>query len=118
MSVFTDNAGGIIFDKDHIVSHKVETHNTPSALDPFGGSITGIVGVNRDVLGFGLGAKPIANFYGFCLAEPGDKTKFFRDKNLKQPMLVRAPDYGGRNFGHKLRRQPKRHPHAFGIFKF
>jgi phosphoribosylformylglycinamidine synthase len=87
VSVFTDNAGGIIFDQDHIVCHKVETHNTPSALDPFGGSITGIVGVNRDVLGFGLGAKPIANFYGFCLAEPGDKTKLFRDKNLQQPML-------------------------------
>jgi phosphoribosylformylglycinamidine synthase len=87
VSVFTDNAGGIIFDKDYIVSHKVETHNTPSALDPFGGAITGIVGVNRDVLGFGLGAKPIANFYGFCLAEPNDKTALYRDKNLQQPML-------------------------------
>ncbi|MDR3642180.1 MAG: AIR synthase-related protein [Candidatus Doudnabacteria bacterium] len=87
VSVFTDNAGGISFDKDYIVCHKVETHNTPSALDPFGGSITGIVGVNRDVLGFGLGAKPIANFYGFCLAEPGDKTELYRDKNLTQPML-------------------------------
>jgi phosphoribosylformylglycinamidine synthase len=87
VSVFTDNAGGIIFDKDHIVCHKVETHNTPSALDPFGGSITGIVGVNRDVLGFGLGSKPIANFYGFCLADPNDKTKLFRDKELKNSML-------------------------------
>jgi phosphoribosylformylglycinamidine synthase len=80
VSVFTDNAGAIIFDKDHIVSHKVETHNTPSALDPFGGSITGIVGVNRDILGFGLGAKPIANFYGFCLADPNDKTILYRSK--------------------------------------
>jgi len=87
VSVFTDNAGGIIFDKNNIVSHKVETHNTPSALDPFGGSITGIVGVNRDILGFGLGAKPIANFYGFCLADPNDKTKLFRDRELKNPML-------------------------------
>ncbi len=87
VSVFTDNAGGIIFDKDYIVCHKVETHNTPSALDPFGGSITGIVGVNRDVLGFGLGAKPIANFFGFCLASPDDKTELFRDPELKNPML-------------------------------
>ena len=87
VSVFTDNAGGIIFDKDHIVCHKVETHNTPSALDPFGGSITGIVGVNRDVLGFGLGAKPIANFFGFCLADPDDKTELYRDQELKNPIL-------------------------------
>jgi phosphoribosylformylglycinamidine synthase II len=78
VSVFTDNAGGIIFDDDYIVCHKVETHNTPSALDPFGGAITGIVGVNRDILGFGLGAKPIANFYGFCVAEPNDKTELYR----------------------------------------
>ena len=87
VSVFTDNSGGIAFDKDYLVTHKVETHNTPSALDPFGGAITGIVGVNRDTLGFGLGAKPIANFYGFCLANPKNKTKLFRDSQLTQPML-------------------------------
>lgn len=87
ISVFSDNAGGIIFDKNYIISHKVETHNTPSALDPFGGAITGIVGVNRDSLGFGLGSKPVANFYGFCLAEPTDKSILFRDKELTSPML-------------------------------
>jgi phosphoribosylformylglycinamidine synthase II len=87
VSVFTDNAGGISFDEDWIISHKVETHNTPSALDPFGGSITGIVGVNRDAIGFGLGSKPVANFFGFCLADPENKTELFRDKSLKQPML-------------------------------
>jgi len=87
VSVFTDNAGGISFDSKNIIAYKVETHNTPSALDPFGGSITGIGGVNRDALGFGLGAKPVANFYGFCLADPGDKTKLYRDKQLKNPML-------------------------------
>src|SRR3989344_3827669 len=48
VSVFSDNSGGIIFDKDYLITHKVETHNSPSALDPFGGAITGIVGVNRD----------------------------------------------------------------------
>ena len=58
-SVFTDNSGGIIFDENYLITDKVETHNTPSALDPFGGAVTGIVGVNRDALGFGLGAKPI-----------------------------------------------------------
>src|SRR3989344_4790618 len=70
VSVFSDNAGGIIFDKDYLITHKVETHNSPSALDPFGGAVTGIVGVNRDAIGFGLGAKPVANTYGFCFGEP------------------------------------------------
>ncbi|OGI60473.1 hypothetical protein A2641_02970 [Candidatus Nomurabacteria bacterium RIFCSPHIGHO2_01_FULL_37_25] len=87
ISVFEDNSGGIIFDKDYLITHKVETHNSPSALDPFGGAITGIGGVNRDTIGFGLGAKPVANTYGFCFGYPEDKRNFFRDKNLTQPML-------------------------------
>ncbi len=87
VSVFTDNSGAIVFDKNYLVTHKVETHNTPSALDPFGGAITGIVGVNRDTIGFGLGAKPIANFYGFCLASPDNKQELYRDAKLTQPML-------------------------------
>lgn len=88
VSVFTDNSGGIVFDENYIVSHKVETHNSPSALDPFGGSITGIVGVNRDTIGFGMGAKPIANVYGFCLADPKDTRVLYRDKTLTQKMLL------------------------------
>lgn len=95
VSVFSDNSGGIIFDKDNLITHKVETHNSPSALDPFGGAITGIVGVNRDTIGFGMGAKPVANVYGFCLGEPKDERKFFRDKNLTQLMLPPKRIMGG-----------------------
>jgi len=51
VSVFTDNAGVIEFNDEYNLVMKVETHNTPSALDPYGGAITGIVGVNRDPLG-------------------------------------------------------------------
>ena len=87
VSVFSDNAGGIVFDKNYIITHKVETHNSPSALDPFGGAITGIVGVNRDTIGFGLGAKPVANTFGFCFGYPEDKRTLYRDKDLKQKML-------------------------------
>ena len=87
VSVFSDNSGGIIFDKNYLITHKVETHNSPSALDPFGGAITGIVGVNRDTIGFGMGAKPVANVYGFCFGNPEDNRKFYRDKNLTQLML-------------------------------
>lgn len=85
--VFTDNSGAIEFDENFLVTHKVETHNTPSALDPFGGSITGIVGVNRDALGFGLGAKPVFNTYGFCFADPDDNKPLYRDSQKTQAML-------------------------------
>lgn len=87
VSVFKDNSGGIVFDDDYLVTHKVETHNSPSALDPFGGAITGIGGVNRDALGFGLGAKPIANTYGYCVGELDDTRMFYRDQKLTQPLL-------------------------------
>ena len=66
VSTFKDNSGIIRFDDKYDICFKVETHNSPSALDPFGGAITGIVGVNRDILGTGLGAKPIFNTDVFC----------------------------------------------------
>ncbi len=87
VSVFEDNSGGIIFDEHYLVTDKVETHNSPSALDPFGGSITGIVGVNRDAIGFGQGALPIMNRYGFCFGYPEDKSILYRGKNKTNPAL-------------------------------
>ncbi|MGH9856337.1 MAG: AIR synthase-related protein, partial [Acidobacteriota bacterium] len=87
VSVFTDNSGAIAFDDDYLITHKVETHNSPSALDPFGGAITGIVGVNRDTIGFGMGAKPVANFYGYCLADPRIDIPLYRDKKRTNKML-------------------------------
>ncbi len=70
VSVFHDNAGVVRFDEDYDISLKVETHNSPSALDPYGGAITGIVGVNRDVLGTGIGCRMIFNTDVFCFARP------------------------------------------------
>ncbi|MCX8195262.1 MAG: phosphoribosylformylglycinamidine synthase subunit PurL [Candidatus Micrarchaeota archaeon] len=70
VSVFSDNAGIVEFVPGWNVAMKVETHNTPSALDPYGGALTGILGVNRDILGCGLGAKPIFNTDVFCFADP------------------------------------------------
>ncbi len=69
-SVFHDNSGVIAFDEEHLLCFKVETHNSPSALDPYGGAITGIVGVNRDILGTGKGAKPIFNTDVLCFGYP------------------------------------------------
>ncbi len=87
VSVFSDNAGGIIFDDNYLITDKVETHNSPSALDPFGGAITGIVGVNRDCMGFGQGAKPVVNRYGFCLADPRKTPNYFRDAKCTDALL-------------------------------
>lgn len=81
ISVFTDNAGIIRFNNKYNIVMKVETHNTPSALDPYGGAITGIVGVNRDPLGTGLGARLIFNTNVFCFASP------FYDKELPPCIL-------------------------------
>lgn len=69
-SVFDDNAGIIQIDDETLFAMKVETHNSPSALDPYGGALTGIVGVNRDIIGCGMGARPILNTDVFCFASP------------------------------------------------
>ncbi|MCL2639361.1 MAG: AIR synthase-related protein, partial [Phycisphaerales bacterium] len=74
LSVFKDNAGVIAFDNEYAVCMKTETHNRPSAIEPYGGAATGIGGCIRDVMGTGIGAKPFASTAIFCLADP--KTPF------------------------------------------
>ncbi|HTL51919.1 MAG TPA: phosphoribosylformylglycinamidine synthase subunit PurL [Planctomycetota bacterium] len=67
LSVFVDNAGVIKFDDTDAICFKVETHNHPSAIEPYGGAGTGVGGVIRDILGTGCGARPIANTDVFCV---------------------------------------------------
>ena len=81
VSVFTDNAGVVKFNDDLHLVYKVETHNSPSALDPYGGSMTGIVGVNRDPLGTGMGAALTSNVWGYCLGSP------FYDKEVPEGLM-------------------------------
>lgn len=69
-SVFKDNAGVVSFIGAYDACIKVETHNSPSALDPYGGALTGIVGVNRDPMGTGMGAELVCNTDVFCFASP------------------------------------------------
>ena len=80
-SVFKDNAGVIAFINGYDACIKVETHNSPSALDPYGGALTGIVGVNRDPMGTGLGAELVCNTDVFCFASP------FYDKAIPPRLL-------------------------------
>lgn len=70
VSVFKDNAGVVTFDQEDCVVFKVETHNHPSAIEPYGGANTGLGGVIRDPLGTGLGAKPVCSTDVFCFASP------------------------------------------------
>lgn len=81
VSVFTDNAGIIKFDDKTNLAYKVETHNSPSALDPYGGAMTGIVGVNRDPMGTGMGCELLSNVWGYCLGSP------FFEGNLPEGLM-------------------------------
>ncbi|MBR2633230.1 MAG: phosphoribosylformylglycinamidine synthase [Lentisphaeria bacterium] len=82
VSVFKDNAGVIKFNDDCDIVYKVETHNSPSALDPYGGAMTGIVGVNRDPMGTGQGAELLINVWGYCFGSP-----FTSDENVPEGLL-------------------------------
>ncbi|HTG82622.1 MAG TPA: phosphoribosylformylglycinamidine synthase subunit PurL [Geobacteraceae bacterium] len=102
LSVFKDNAGVIRFNDDWSLVFKVETHNSPSALDPYGGALTGIVGVNRDPFGTGKGARLIFNTDVFCFADP------FHEKPLPARLLhprriyegvVEGVEHGGNKSG-------------------
>ena len=70
VSVFSDNAGVVRFNDDYNLVFKVETHNSPSALDPYGGAITGIVGCDRDPAGTGMGSRIIAHTDVLCFGDP------------------------------------------------
>jgi len=87
VSVFTDNAGIIRFNKRLNLAYKIETHNSPSALDPYGGAMTGIVGVNRDPMGTGMGANMLCNVWGYCLGSPFYNGKL--PKGLMHPRRIR-----------------------------
>ena len=97
LSVFHDNSGVIAWDDEWSVCMKAETHNSPSALDPYGGAMTGIVGVNRDILGTGLGARPIANTDVFCFGPPNWEGEI--PENLFHPSRVLRGVHSGVRVG-------------------
>ena len=94
LSVFEDNAGVVKFNDDYSFVLKVETHNAPSALDPYGGAITGIVGVNRDPFGTGKGARLIFNTDVFAFG-PTDYDKELPYKNKGEKILHPKRVFGG-----------------------
>jgi phosphoribosylformylglycinamidine synthase len=102
ISVFADNAGVIEFDEDSAICFKVETHNRPSALDPYGGAATGIGGVIRDPMGTGLGARPIANTDIFCFGPPEKKLEEIPRGVLHPRRIMRGVVGGVRDYGNRM----------------
>ena len=102
VSVFKDNSGIIEFDDKYNVCFKVETHNHPSALEPFGGANTGIGGVIRDPMGTGLGAKPVLNTDVFCFAPPDYPFSKLPKGTLHPKRVAKGVVSGVRDYGNKM----------------
>ncbi len=98
-SAFVDNAGIVAFDDEYDIAFKVETHNHPSALEPFGGANTGVGGVVRDILG--VSAKPIANTDVLCfgyedLAEADLPEGVLHPRRIADGVIHGIEDYGNK----------------------
>ncbi len=102
LSVFHDNSGVIDFDDEYGVCFKVETHNHPSALEPYGGASTGIGGVIRDIIGTGRGAKPIMNTDVFCFGEPNLAYKKLPEGVLHPKRIALGVVAGVRDYGNRM----------------
>jgi phosphoribosylformylglycinamidine synthase len=102
LSVFKDNSGVIEYDDDTGVCIKVETHNRPSAIEPYGGANTGLGGVVRDVIGTGLGAKPIFNTDVFCFGPLDAQPKDLPPGTIHPRRVMRGVVSGVRDYGNRM----------------
>lgn len=102
LSVFEDNAGVIEFDDEWAVCFKVETHNHPSAIEPYGGAATGVGGVVRDVMGTGLSAKPIANTDVFAFGPPDLPYTSLPEGALHPRRIFKGVRAGVADYGNRL----------------
>lgn len=102
VSVFKDNAGVIRFDREHNICFKVETHNHPSALEPYGGAGTGLGGVIRDPLGTGQGAKPVASTDVFCFGPPDYSHEALPQGTLHPKRIMKGVVAGVRDYGNRM----------------
>jgi phosphoribosylformylglycinamidine synthase len=102
ISAYEDNSGVYLFYEGMCIAIKVETHNSPSAIEPYGGSATGTGGVIRDIMGTGQGAKTILSIDIFCFA-PTDLPASELPPNCLSPayLLQRCVD-GVRDYGNRM----------------
>lgn len=103
LSAFVDNAGFIEVDPGLAACLKAETHNHPSAIEPYAGANTGLGGVIRDILGAGKGAKPVASLDVFCFGRPDTKPEQIRAKDVIHPLgVMRGVVRGVRDYGNRM----------------
>ncbi|HHT9117998.1 MAG TPA: phosphoribosylformylglycinamidine synthase subunit PurL, partial [Candidatus Hypogeohydataceae bacterium YC38] len=102
VSVFRDNAGIIRFDRNYNICFKVETHNHPSAIEPYGGASTGLGGVIRDILGCGLGARPILGTDVFCFGPPDLPYSRLPKGTLHPRRIFKSVAQGVRDYGNRM----------------
>ncbi len=103
LSAFHDNAGFIRLDDDKAVCLKVETHNHPSAIEPYAGANTGLGGVIRDILGAGKGAKPVASLDVFCFGAPDTPPQGIKARDVIHPLgVMRGVVRGVRDYGNRM----------------
>ena len=102
VSVFKDNAGIVKFDDKQNVCIKVETHNHPSAIEPYGGANTGLGGVIRDPLGTGLGARPVCSTDVFCFARPDYPVDQLPPGVLHPLAVMQGVVAGVRDYGNRM----------------
>lgn len=102
VSVFKDNAGIVTFDENQDVCIKVETHNHPSAIEPYGGANTGLGGVIRDPMGTGLGARPVCNTDVFCFARPDFPADELPPGVLHPKAVMEGVVSGVRDYGNRM----------------
>jgi phosphoribosylformylglycinamidine synthase len=101
LKVFSDNAGVVKINDESVFVWKVETHNSPSAIDPYGGAITGILGNNRDPLGTGIGgAKLLFNTNVLCFGSPNYDKKLLKGQ-LHPKRIFQGVRHGIEDGGNK-----------------
>jgi phosphoribosylformylglycinamidine synthase II len=101
-SVFVDNAGVVDFDGSNHLTFKVETHNHPSAIEPYGGAGTGLGGVLRDTLGTGLGSRPVASTDVFCFGPPDLPAGRLPRGALHPRRVMKGVVAGVRDYGNRM----------------
>ncbi len=103
LSAFVDNAGFVKLDENQAICLKVETHNHPSAIEPYAGANTGLGGVIRDILGAGKGSKPVASIDVFCFGPPDTKQEDLKAKDVIHPLgVMRGVVRGVRDYGNRM----------------
>ncbi len=102
ISMFVDNSGVVVFYDGWAICIKIETHNSPSAIEPYGGAATGVGGVLRDIMGTGQGAKVILALDMFCFARPTLPMSMLPQGCLHPEYLLRRVVAGVRDYGNRM----------------